>query len=220
LPALPAALAARRARDPARGKARPAGGGGPAAGVRGAGGGLGAPCAPGPRRRVPRLLARGAGPVRRRRRGAAEPEQGGGKRQRPRRRRVLRHPRVAGQPARPALAGLRHPQPREGLGGPPRPRPARLFRTLAVGVPSGRWALLPSMSGGTMAAEELAEAWAEQLLTRYGVVFRDAVQREGLSLPRGDVLRALRRLEARGLGRGGRFVAGVYGPEARRPERR
>jgi len=98
------------------------------------------------------------------------------------------------------------------------PRRARLFRTLAVGVPSGRWALLPSLSGETMAAEELAEAWAEQLLTRYGVVFRDAVQREGLSLPWRDVLRALRRLEARGLVRGGRFVAGFYGEQYARPE--
>jgi ATP-dependent Lhr-like helicase len=87
-----------------------------------------------------------------------------------------------------------------------------------VGVPSGRWALLPSLSGETMAAEELAEAWAEQLLTRYGVVFRDAVQREGLSLPWRDVLRALRRLEARGLVRGGRFVAGFYGEQYARPE--
>src|SRR3989304_1913480 len=69
-----------------------------------------------------------------------------------------------------------------------------------------------------MAAEELAEAWAEQLLTRYGVVFRDAVQREGLSLPWRDVLRALRRLEARGLVRGGRFVAAFYGEQYARPE--
>jgi ATP-dependent Lhr-like helicase len=98
------------------------------------------------------------------------------------------------------------------------PRRARLFRTLAVGVPSGRWALLPSLGSEPMASEELAEAWAEQLLTRYGVVFRDAVQREGLTVPWRDILRALRRLEARGLVRGGRFVAGFYGEQYARPE--
>ncbi|MGH7487785.1 MAG: Lhr family helicase, partial [bacterium] len=71
---------------------------------------------------------------------------------------------------------------------------------------------------GTLRAEELAQSWAEQLLFRYGVVFRDMVQRESLSLPWRDVLRALRRMEARGLVRGGRFVAGFYGEQYARPE--
>jgi ATP-dependent Lhr-like helicase len=69
-----------------------------------------------------------------------------------------------------------------------------------------------------MSVEELAEAWAEQLLFRYGVVFRDAVQREDMSVPWREVLRALRRMEARGLVRGGRFVAGFYGEQYARPE--
>jgi ATP-dependent Lhr-like helicase len=99
-----------------------------------------------------------------------------------------------------------------------KPRRARLFRTLAMGVPSGRWALLPSPDGEALAGDELAEAWAEQLLSRYGVVFRDVVQREGLALPWREVLRALRRLEARGLVRGGRFVAGFFGEQYARPE--
>ena len=98
------------------------------------------------------------------------------------------------------------------------PRRARLFRTLAVGVPAGRWSLLPSADGEAAAAEELAEAWAEQLLTRYGVVFRDLVQRESLSVPWREILRALRRLEARGLVRGGRFVAAFPGEQYARPE--
>ena len=97
-------------------------------------------------------------------------------------------------------------------------RRARLFRTLAVGVPSGRWSLLPSADGGSLATEELAEVWAEQLLTRYGVIFRDLVQRESLSLPWRELLRALRRLEARGLVRGGRFVAAFLGEQYARPE--
>ncbi|MCH6556476.1 MAG: hypothetical protein IH797_07720, partial [Chloroflexi bacterium] len=62
------------------------------------------------------------------------------------------------------------------------------------------------------------EVWAEQLLTRYGVIFRDLVQRESLSLPWRELLRALRRLEARGLVRGGRFVGTFLGEQYARPE--
>jgi ATP-dependent Lhr-like helicase len=66
--------------------------------------------------------------------------------------------------------------------------------------------------------EALAEAWAEQLLFRYGVVFRDLTQRESFSVPWREILRVLRRMEAQGLVRGGRFVAGVYGEQYARPE--
>jgi ATP-dependent Lhr-like helicase len=66
--------------------------------------------------------------------------------------------------------------------------------------------------------EALAESWAELLLFRYGVVFRDILQRESMSTPWRNVLRALRRMEARGLVRGGRFVAGFYGEQYARPE--
>ena len=69
-----------------------------------------------------------------------------------------------------------------------------------------------------MDIDELAEAWAEQLLFRYGVVFRDIMQRESMSIPWREVLRALRRMEARGTIRGGRFVAGFYGEQYARPE--
>jgi ATP-dependent Lhr-like helicase len=67
-------------------------------------------------------------------------------------------------------------------------------------------------------SEALAEAWAEQLLFRYGVVFRDLTQRESFSVPWREILRVLRRMEAQGLVRGGRFVAGVYGEQYARPE--
>src|SRR5262249_21692814 len=56
------------------------------------------------------------------------------------------------------------------------------------------------------------------LLARYGVVFRDLVARETLALPWRDVLRALRRLEARGTARGGRFVTGFVGEQYAQPE--
>jgi ATP-dependent Lhr-like helicase len=66
--------------------------------------------------------------------------------------------------------------------------------------------------------EALAEAWAEQLLFRYGVVFRDLTLREAFTVPWREILRVLRRMEAQGLVRGGRFVAGVYGEQYARPE--
>jgi ATP-dependent Lhr-like helicase len=54
---------------------------------------------------------------------------------------------------------------------------------------------------------------AQQLLARYGVVFRRVVEREKLPLPWRDVLRALRHMELRGDARGGRFVAGFAGEQ-------
>jgi ATP-dependent Lhr-like helicase len=66
--------------------------------------------------------------------------------------------------------------------------------------------------------EDLAEAWAEQLLFRYGVVFRDLTRLENISIPWREILRALRRMEAQGTVRGGRFIAGFYGEQYARPE--
>ncbi len=67
-------------------------------------------------------------------------------------------------------------------------------------------------------ADELAEAVAEQLLARWGVVFHALVKREALSLPWRELLWALRRLEARGLILGGRFVSGFSGEQYATPE--
>jgi ATP-dependent helicase Lhr and Lhr-like helicase len=81
----------------------------------------------------------------------------------------------------------------------------------------GRWSLLP-----TPAAEpdrdELAEAVAEQLAARWGVIFRDLATRESLAVPWRDVLWALRRMEARGTIRGGRFVQGFSGEQFAHPD--
>ena len=62
-------------------------------------------------------------------------------------------------------------------------------------------------------ADELAEAVAEQLLARWGVVVRDLLARETFVVPWREVLWALRRLEARGTIRGGRFVNGFSGEQ-------
>jgi ATP-dependent Lhr-like helicase len=103
----------------------------------------------------------------------------------------------------PASRGSRRPHPRH-----------RGLRRGAGGAPQseGRWALLPA-ADTTPESDELAEAVAEQLLSRWGVVFRDVVARESLSLPWREVIWALRRLEARGLVRGGRFVTGFVGEQ-------
>jgi ATP-dependent helicase Lhr and Lhr-like helicase len=74
----------------------------------------------------------------------------------------------------------------------------------------GRWTLLPAASP-IEDVEELAETVAWQLLLRWGLVFRDVYLKERLAVPRREVLWALRRLEARGLIRGGRLVTGVTG---------
>jgi ATP-dependent Lhr-like helicase len=74
------------------------------------------------------------------------------------------------------------------------------------------------VAGEVTDRDALAEAVAEQLLARWGVVFRDLVARETLALPWRDVLWALRRMEARGTVRGGRFVTGFTGEQYALPE--
>lgn len=76
----------------------------------------------------------------------------------------------------------------------------------------GRWTLLP-VPEPVADAQELAEAVAIQLLLRWGVVFRDVYLKERLAVPWREVLWALRRLEARGLVRGGHFVTGITGEQ-------
>ncbi len=99
-----------------------------------------------------------------------------------------------------------------------RARPARGLSRRRRGAPAGpsraagRWALVPDAEP-VEDGETLAEAVADQLLQRWGVVFRDLAVHEGLAVPWRDLQRALRRLEDRGLIRGGRFVAGFSGEQ-------
>jgi ATP-dependent Lhr-like helicase len=88
------------------------------------------------------------------------------------------------------------------------------------GAVQGRWSLF---DGGeplvdAPLADEIPDRVAEQLLVRYGVVFREVAARESFAVPWRDVARALRRREARGLVRGGRFVAGFMGEQYAVPE--
>jgi ATP-dependent Lhr-like helicase len=86
---------------------------------------------------------------------------------------------------------------------------------------AGRWVrprrdLRPPESSGPVVTEtdrEIIEAVAQKLLQRYGVIFRKLLDRESISVPWRDLLRVLRRLEARGEIRGGRFVGGFSGEQ-------
>jgi ATP-dependent Lhr-like helicase len=91
----------------------------------------------------------------------------------------------------------------EGRGRTARPRHA-----------AGRWALLPRPPEGVPSTE----AYVRQLLERWGVVFRDLMARETLAPAWRDLLPVLRRMEARGEIRGGRFTAGFIGEQFALPE--
>jgi ATP-dependent Lhr-like helicase len=102
-------------------------------------------------------------------------------------------------------------------------------RRSAGGQPahSGRWSVLdrgvtpvdfPGSKPVDLDARDRSEVWGRQLLERYGVVFRELLQREP-SAPRWfDLVRVYRRLEARGEIRGGQFVRGMAGEQYALPE--
>jgi ATP-dependent Lhr-like helicase len=77
---------------------------------------------------------------------------------------------------------------------------------------SGRWVSLPPVTTAAPAPDEL-EMVTRTLLTRYGVVFRRLCEREPELPPWRLLLDCLRRLEARGEIRGGRFIAGFAGEQ-------
>ncbi len=82
---------------------------------------------------------------------------------------------------------------------------------------AGRWSLLPPPVTDCD-PDELAEAVAEQLVVRWGVVFRDLLARENIAVPWREVLWAFRRMEARGTVAGGRFVNGFSGEQFAHPD--
>jgi ATP-dependent Lhr-like helicase len=89
----------------------------------------------------------------------------------------------------------------------------------------GRWSVLSAVpghllvgSGPERPTDKLAEQVAGQLLARWGVVFWDLAAHEDLAVPWREILWALRRFEARGTARGGRFVNGFAGEQYALPE--
>ena len=90
---------------------------------------------------------------------------------------------------------------------------------------AGRWSLLcenlhaaPTVIEQARRTETALESFARQLLNRYGVLFRDLLISESNAPRWRDLLNILRRLEARGEIRGGRFLSGFGGEQYALPE--
>jgi ATP-dependent Lhr-like helicase len=79
----------------------------------------------------------------------------------------------------------------------------------------GRWSLLEFKGA---APEGRTEFWAQQYLRRYGILCRELLTREPSAPPWRELLQVLRRSEARGEIRGGRFIAGLTGEQFALPE--
>ncbi len=81
-------------------------------------------------------------------------------------------------------------------------------------VTSGSPEIAPAVKTSASSDQrKITEDWAWQLLRRWGVVFRDLLEREDGTPNWFGLLQVLRRLEARGEIRGGRFIAGVAGEQ-------
>jgi ATP-dependent Lhr-like helicase len=83
---------------------------------------------------------------------------------------------------------------------------------------AGRWTATGRRDAPADARDRAIEVQAAGLLRRYGVLFRRLLAREANAAPWRDLVRVLRRLEARGEIRGGRFVSGMSGEQFARPD--
>jgi ATP-dependent Lhr-like helicase len=92
---------------------------------------------------------------------------------------------------------------------------------------AGRWSLLSEELHAVPPNADIAQARrtdqalesaARLLLTRYGILFRDLLTRESNAPRWRDLLGILRRLEARGEIRGGRFITGFGGEQFALPQ--
>ena len=129
------------------------------------------------------------------------------------------------------LRGMMDPQRKAAAAAP-----SSLNKRAAARTTAGRWSLLcdeaePAPVHKPTSAERQAESIAaarradlahesaaRMLLCRYGVLFRDLLERESNAPKWRDLLNILRRLEARGEIRGGRFVSGFSGEQFALPE--
>jgi len=113
------------------------------------------------------------------------------------------------------------------------PAMAKLIRKRRSSQSVGRWSLWrtkregetsesrgqersPDMRGSAGASpsrNSTVEHWAWQLLRRWGVVYRDLLDRESGAPRWWELVRVYRRMEARGEIRGGRFIKGVAGEQ-------
>jgi ATP-dependent Lhr-like helicase len=121
-----------------------------------------------------------------------------------------------------SLRMLIDPKRKQAFASPARAKPMARSKQA-----TGRWSLFnwqafdaPAESAGQAAERREAEieSACRMLLRRYGVVFRDVLERE-TAVPRWrDLLGLLRRMEARGEVRGGRFISGFGGEQFALPE--
>ncbi len=96
---------------------------------------------------------------------------------------------------------------------------ARRARAASLIDRAGRWSRIEQRTDVTEVERWAAvEAQARAILVRYGVVSRKVIERESLLAPWRDLLRVLRRMEARGEVRGGYFVTGMSGEQYALPE--
>ncbi|MGD0310276.1 MAG: DEAD/DEAH box helicase [Acidobacteriota bacterium] len=79
----------------------------------------------------------------------------------------------------------------------------------------GRWSLLVPQEP---IPQDRTELWARQILRRYGILLRELLAREASAPAWRELLPVLRRMEARGEIRGGRFVSGCVGEQFALPE--
>jgi ATP-dependent Lhr-like helicase len=120
------------------------------------------------------------------------------------------------------------------------PKATSLRKRAAARTTAGRWSLLceepreavalpKDLNRASAETQEQAiaaarrneaalDAHARILLGRYGVLFRDLLTRESNAPKWRDLVPVLRRLEARGEIRGGRFVSGPFGEQYAVPE--
>lgn len=94
-------------------------------------------------------------------------------------------------------------------------------RSMSAMEESGRWNLLKRPPDPNLEAE-IREATLnlalETWLKRYGIIFKSLIAREESSLPWSELMSLLRRKEARGEIRSGRFISGVEGQQFAHPE--
>ncbi len=102
----------------------------------------------------------------------------------------------------------------------PRRKPTTTVAEKKARSTAGRWSLFNAELHAASTAIERArrtdaalESAARMLLSRYGVLFRDLLVRESNAPKWRDLLGILRRLEARGEVRGGRFISGFGGEQ-------
>jgi len=101
------------------------------------------------------------------------------------------------------------------LGRPSRSSPPGMARKRVLGTVSGRWSIWRRNHGtdAELSEADRLQAWAWQLIRRWGVVFRDLIAQEDGAPRWWELAPVYRRLEARGELRGGRFITGVAGEQ-------